>query len=78
MCVISCIGSGDYQTNLNPTIPSSTAEGDSVCIDITIVGDDIVEGEESLILNVSVANTNDVIDGGDIVTVTIEDNDGKR
>ena len=77
MCTVSSIGSGDYQTNLTLTIPSSTAVGNSVCHQITIIGDDIVEGNETLTIAIRVANSKDVINGGDIVTVTILDNDGR-
>ena len=75
--MFSSIGSGDYQTNPTLTIPSSTAVGNSVCHQITIIGDDIVEGDETLIITISVANTNDVINGSDVVTVTILDDDGR-
>ena len=75
--MFSCIESGDYQTNPTLTIPSSTAVGNSVCHQITIIDDDIVEGDESFIIAISVANANDVINGGDVVTVTILDDDGR-
>ena len=76
MCTVSSIGSGDFQINPTLTIPSSPT-AHSVCHQITIIGDDIVEGDETLIITVSVANTNDVINGSDVVTVTILDNDGR-
>ena len=59
------------------TFLSSDAVGSIFCNEITIVGDDIMEGDEVLTLAVTVANTNDVIVGGNIVTVIILDNDGR-
>ena len=51
--------------------------GNTVCHLIIIVGDDLVEGDETLTLAIRVVDTNDVINGGDIITVAILDNDGK-
>ena len=75
--MLFCIESGDYQTSQFLTIPSLATVGNSVCHQITIIGDDIAEVDETLTIAISVANSNDVINGSDIITVTILDNDGR-
>ena len=51
-------------------IPASSTDGDSVCIDIAITDDDIVEADETFRVDVS------TFAGLSMTTVTITDDDG--
>ena len=58
---------------------SSIMNGDSVCQTITIIGDDILEGDESFTVSMTPENDLDEIVGPASLTITIEaDNDGKH
>ena len=59
------------------TIPSTTAVGNSVCRDITVIDDMIVEENETFNITVETSDSNDIIMGPSTVTVTIIDNDSK-
>lgn len=58
-------------------IPSTAAQGDTVCQPITIIGDDIVEDTEYFFVQAEPANTNDMIAGPTNITVLVRDDDGK-
>ena len=59
-------------------VPSTTAQGEGVCVAaITILGDDIVEGNEILRVTIQPINPNDIIStSGNTSTITIDDDDG--
>ena len=59
------------------TFPSTSVVGDTVCQQYTIIGDDVKEADETFTVSVTPANSIDIIDGADQVTVTITD-DGDR
>jgi len=61
-------------------IPSTTAQGGGVCVAATtILGDDIVEGNETFRVTIQPTNPNDrVPTSGSTATVTIADDDGMR
>ena len=59
------------------TIPSTTAVGNSVCRDITVIDDMIVEENETFNITVETSDSNDIIMGPSTATVTIIDNDSK-
>ena len=61
-------------------IPSTTVQGQAVCVAaITILGDDLVEGNETFQLMIQPTNPLDmVLAGRSTVTVTIVDDDGKH
>ena len=60
-------------------IPYTTVQGQGVCVAaITILGDNVVEGNESFQLMIQPANPLDMVSpGGNTATVTIVDDDGK-
>ena len=59
-------------------VPSTTAQGEGVCVAaITILGDDIVEGNETFRVTIQPINPNDIIStSGNTSTITIDDDDG--
>ena len=61
-------------------IPSTTVQGQGVCVAaITILGDDLVEGNETFQLMIQPTNPLDmVVADRSTVTVTIVDDDGKH
>ena len=61
-------------------IPSTTVQGQAVCVAaITILGDDLVEGNETFQLMIQPTNPLDmVVPDRNAVTVTIVDDDGKH
>ena len=61
-------------------IPSTTAQGQGVCVAaIDILGDTIVEGNETFQLMIQPTNPLDMVSsGGNTTTVTIVDDDGKH
>ena len=61
-------------------IPSTTVQGQAVCVAaINIVGDDLVEGNETFQLMIQPTNPLDmVLAGRSTVNVTIVDDDGKQ
>ena len=61
-------------------IPSTTAQGQGICVTaIAILGDTIVEGNETFQLMIQPTNPLDmVVAGRSTVTVTIVDDDGKH
>ena len=61
------------------TIPAAASPGTLVCRSITVIGDDIMEGDESFTVTVSPQNANDDITGSVTVTITIpDDGDGTQ
>lgn len=61
------------------TIPSAATPGAVVCQAITVIGDDIMEEDESFTVTVTPQNSNDDITGSTTVTITIpDDGDGKQ
>lgn len=68
-------GERDYEPLANAmlSIPSSTMQGASVCRNVTIIGDDAQEGDETFMVIISLVNPLDSIMGPDTVTVTIKD-----
>ena len=59
-------------------IPSTTAQGQGVCVAVTIFGDDIVEGNETFQLMIQPTNPLDMVSmGRSTTTITIVDDDGK-
>ena len=64
-------------TNQELVIASTVIEGESVCTNITVVGDDILEANETFTVFVAVNNSNDRIIGPITATVIIiQDGDG--
>ena len=61
-------------------IPSTTVQGQGICVAaIDILGDTIVEGNETFQLMIQPTNSLDMVSsGGNTTTVTIVDNDGKH
>ena len=61
-------------------IPSMTAQGEGVCVAaVAILGDDIVEGNETFQIMIQPTNPLDMVSpGGSTTTVTIVDDDGKH
>lgn len=61
---------------------SGTVEGDSVCVTVTGISDDDVEGTEYLAVNIESNSSYNVNGGGtaftDSVTIMVLDADGKR
>lgn len=58
-------------------VPSTTLVNQDVCFELSIIGDEIREGDETFTVTVAVANSNDFIVGSNIATITIqEDSDG--
>lgn len=69
------IGSVDYSHDaLSSSIDSNTPNG-RACISITLMDDDILENEETFTAVLS--STNGQVGDDNMVTVTINDNDGK-
>ena len=60
------------------TFPSTSVEGDTVCQQYTIIGDDVMEEDETFTVSVSAVNSIDIIDGTDQVTVIINDDEGGK
>ena len=59
-------------------IPYTTAQDQGVCVAVTILGDTIVEGNETFQLMIQPTNPLDmVLAGRSTVSVTIVDDDGK-
>ena len=60
-------------------IPYTTVQGQVVCVaDVSILGDDIVEGNETFQVIIQPVNPLDMVSpGGNTTTVTIVDDDGK-
>ena len=76
----SYAGANDFSLLANEflTIPSTAAVSTTVCHDITVPADMIVEDNETFTISVETSNPNNVIMGPSTATVTIVDNDGKH
>ena len=59
-------------------VPSTTVQGEGVCVAaINILGDDIVERNETFRVTIQPTNPNDIIStSGNTSTITIVDDDG--
>ena len=78
MCIA---GSADFQLTANEVIlPPTTVQDQGVCVAaVTILGDDIVEGNETFQLMIQPTNPLDMVSmGRNTTTVTIVDDDGKH
>ena len=74
-------GSADYILLASEVVlPYTTAQGQGVCVAaIAILGDTIVEGNETIQLIIQPTNPLDMVSpGGSTATVTIVDDDGKH
>lgn len=61
------------------TVLSTTPLNQDVCFELSIIGDEIREGDETFTVSVAVGNSNDFIVGSNTATVTIqEDSDGMK
>ena len=78
-CMLS--GSADFiQLEREVVIPYTTVQGQGVCVAaVSILGDKIVEGNETFQVIIQPTNPLDMVSpGGNTTTVTIVDNDGKH
>ena len=74
-------GSADFTLlESEVVIPYTTVQGQVVCVaNVSILGDDIVEGNETFQLMIQPANPLDMVSmGRNTTTVTIVDDDGKH
>ena len=58
-------------------IPSTTAVGNSVCRDITVTDDMIVEGSETFTITVEITDPTDVVVGPNTAVIIIGDDDSE-
>lgn len=56
---------------LNLTIPRGSRDGDSVCFNVTIIGDNVLEQDETLTVELSTITQDVTISGADSITITI-------
>ena len=71
----SAVAGSDYEmTTMNLTFPISSMDTDTECLNITIMEDTLVEGEETF--TVTLTTGLGVTTGTDVTTVTIMDNEG--
>ena len=75
----SCAGANDFSSLANEvlTILTTAAVSTTVCLNITVPDDIMVEDNETFTITVETSNLNDVIMGPSTATVTIVDNDSK-
>lgn len=58
-------------------ISSSAVQGSRVCLPLVIIGDNVVEGNETFDVILAVNSMQDLIAGPSTVSVTILDDDGR-
>ena len=77
--LFSVSGTSDFSPLENEVlvIPFTTAINNSVCRDVNVTDDMIVEDNETFTITIETSNPNDVIMGPSIAIVTIVDDDGK-
>ena len=77
--LFSVSGASDFSPLANEVllIPFTTAISNSVCRDVNVTDDMIVEDNETFTITIETSNPNDVIMGPSIAIVTIVDDDGK-
>ena len=75
----SVSGASDFSPLANEVllIPSTTAISNSVCRDVNVTDDMIVEDSEIFTITMETSNPNDVIMGPSAAIVNIVDDDGK-
>ena len=75
----SVSGTSDFSPLANEVlvIPSTAAVSNSVCRDVNVTDDIIVEDSEAFTITIETSNPNDVIMGPSTAIVTIVDDDGK-
>ena len=81
MIYLCTSGPADFMLLMSEAvIPYTTVQGQGVCVAaILIVGDNLVEGNETFQLMIQPANPLDMVStGGNTTTVTIVDDDGKH
>ena len=74
------IADGDFELLMtNLTIPQGSRNGDSVCFNVTIIGDNVLEDDETFTVELTTITQDVVVDGSGSVTITIlHDGDCKQ
>lgn len=69
----------DFHTiSLNLTFPTNSMNGDIQCLNVTVIDDLLVEGEENFILILTLLSSGNVTVDNDTITLFIEDDEGTR
>lgn len=58
------------------TFPPGTFIGDILCVDMTIIEDEVFEGEETFVVDIEPVISADQLLVRRMITITIRDNDG--
>ena len=72
------IGSGDYNGTMTEVVfPESTMQGETVCGDIIIIDDDVLECSQDFTVAIGSTTLGTVTGPQSQAVITIEDNDSK-
>jgi hypothetical protein len=78
-CDFAAIQNRDYQfATTSIILPPGTGDGDLRCLNITILDDDLIEGDEIFTLRLRITAGNGVTLGRSTTTVTITEDDSKQ
>lgn len=69
----------DYENvNISKTIPMNSTNGINQCLNVTLIDDGLVEGNETFMVILTPEAGVDVTLGNNVTIVTIVDNEGKK